>query len=134
VIHLDSSFLIDLLREQRRGPGPARAWLDGHGDEALGVSVFVACELETGAAFAAHPETERAHLRGVLQAITTVYPDHRFAAAYAGLLSMMRPRGRTIGSMDLLIATTAVVDGVALLTGNRKHFEVVPDLRVLSHR
>jgi tRNA(fMet)-specific endonuclease VapC len=134
VIHLDSSFLIDLLREQRRAPGPARAWIDGHANEALGVSVFVVCELETGAAFAAHPQTERARIREALQAILTIYPDRRFAATYAGLLSTMRPRGRTIGTMDLLIATIAVVEGAALLTGNRKHFEVVPDLRVLSHR
>ena len=91
-------------------------------------------ELETGAAFAAHPETARARVREALQAIITIYPDRRFAAAYAGLLSTMRPRGRTIGTMDLLIATIAVVEGAALLTGNRKHFEVVPDLRVLSHR
>lgn len=134
MIHLDSSFMIDLMREQRRQPGRAAAWIDGHAGEELGVSVFVACELETGAVFAAHPEHERTRLREALQTIITVFPDHRFAAAYAALLSKMRQRGRTIGTMDLLIATTAIVEGVALLTGNRRHFDVVPDLRVLSHR
>lgn len=126
--------MIDLMREQRRQPGRARAWLDGHAGEELGVSVFVACELEAGAAFAAHPENERTRLREALRTISTVFPDHRFASAYAGLLSTMRQRGRTIGTMDLLIATTAAVESVPLLTGNQKHFEVVPDLRVLSYR
>lgn len=134
MIHLDSSFIIDLLREQKRQPGTACAWLERHPGDALAMSVFVACELEAGAEFAAHPETERARIHGVVQTITTVCPDHRFAAAYATLLSNMRQRGRTIGTMDLLIATTAIVDGVALLTGNRKHFDAVPDLRVLTHR
>ena len=37
------------------------------------------------------------------------------------------------GSMDLLIATAAVVDGAELLTTNRKHFAVIPDLRLLAY-
>jgi predicted nucleic acid-binding protein len=36
--------------------------------------------------------------------------------------------------MDLLIATAALVENVALLTANQKHFEAVPDLRLLSYR
>jgi predicted nucleic acid-binding protein len=46
----------------------------------------------------------------------------------------MQRAGQTIGTIDLLIATTAVVDGVPLLTGNRRHFEAMPGLRVLSYR
>ena len=134
MIPLDTSFLIDLLREQRRKPGPAGAWLDQHADDALGISLFVACELEAGAAFAAHPSTERSRLRGILGSIFTVYPDHRFASTYAGLLSLMRPCRHAVGTMDLLIATSAIVDDAALVTANRKHFDTVPDLRVLSYR
>ena len=134
MIHLDSSFLIDLMREQRRSPGPATAWIDGHAGESLGISVFVACELEAGAAAAAHPEREGTRVRETLKALTRVVPDERFAALYGALLYRMQQRGRTIGTMDLLIATTAAAEGVPLLTGNRRHFEAVPDLIVLSYR
>lgn len=35
--------------------------------------------------------------------------------------------------MDLLIATAAVTGGAPLVTANRKHFSVVPDLSVISY-
>lgn len=69
-----------------------------------------------------------------LATVAIAYPDDRFAAVYAGLLSGLQARGHAIATMDLLIATAAMVEGVALLTGNRRHFDVVPDLRVVSHR
>ena len=121
------------MREQRRAPGPARAWLD-HTGEPLGISVFVARELEAGAAAAAHPERERMRVRETLKAVATVFPDERFAAAYGALGRQLQQRGRTLGTMDLLIATTAKIEAVPVLTGNRRHFEDVPDLEVLSYR
>ena len=35
--------------------------------------------------------------------------------------------------MDLLIATSAVVDGAALVTANRRHFDVIPGLEVFGY-
>lgn len=134
MIHLDTSFMIDLMRERRRQPGRAMAWIEGHANETLGISVFVACELEAGAAAAMHPDTERVRVREALEAIAIVFPDDRFAAAYAALFSKMQRRGYTIGTMDLLTATAASVEAIPLLTGNQKHFEAVPDLTVLSYR
>ena len=122
------------MREQRRAPGPARAWLDDHTGEPLGISVFVACELEAGATAAAHPERERMRVRETLKAVAIVFPDERFAAAYGALWRQLQQRRRTLGTMDLLIATTATIEAVPVLTGNRRHFEDVPDLEVLSYR
>ena len=134
MIHLDSSFVIDLMREQRRRPGRAVAWLRDHSADALGVSLFVICELEAGAAAADDPDAERDRVRTTLDVVAKVFPDHRFAPKYGALLHTLQRRGRTIGAFDLLIATTALVDGVPLLTGNQSHFEMVPGLRVLSYR
>ena len=134
MIHLDSSFVIDLMREHTRRPGPATAWLEQHTADPLGVSVFVLCELEAGAAAADDPDAERERVRAALEAVATIFPDHRFAPKYGALLYALQRRGRIIGEMDLLIATAAVLDGVPLVTGNQKHFEAVPDLRVLSYR
>lgn len=135
MIHLDSAFLIDLMREQRRRrPGPATAWLEAHAHEDLGASVFVVCELEAGAARADDPDRERARLHAVLQAVAIAYPDERFASVYGDLLTRVLSSGRTISAMDLLIGTAAVVDNVALLTANRRHFDPIPDLRLLLYR
>lgn len=134
VIHADSSFLIDLLREQgRKAEGPATAFLRDHADDQLIAPVFVVCELEAGAALAASPDREQARLRSLLQALHVVYPDERFAPAYADLLAKLRRSGKTVDTMDLLIGTAAAVDGAALVTRNRDHFTKIPGLQVLGY-
>jgi predicted nucleic acid-binding protein len=134
VIHADSTFIIDLLREQRRGkPGKAAAFLEGHADDQLAVPVFVVCELEAGAANAVQPDREQARLRTLLHAVSVVYPDERFAPAYGDLLVRIRRAGRTVATMDLLIATAAVIDSAAVVTANPRHFRVVPGLTVLEY-
>ena len=134
MIHLDSSFVIDLIREQTRQPGKATAWLRDHAADPLGVSLFVMCELEAGAAAADDPDHERGRIGAALHLIPRVLPDARFASKHGALIYVLQQRGRTIGDMDLLIATTALVEDASLVTGNEKHFEAVPDLRVLSYR
>ena len=59
VIHLDTSFLVDLLRETSRGkPGPASAFLVEIENEQLAASVFVQCELYAGAELSRRPKLE----------------------------------------------------------------------------
>jgi tRNA(fMet)-specific endonuclease VapC len=135
VIHLDTSYLIDLLREQSRDrPGPATAWLEREAASELGVSLFVECELEAGAAGAAHPTREREKLRGVLAAVAIILPSERFAARYATTLVQIQRLSKSISTMDLLIATSALDAGAPLLTANRRHFDVVPGLELLTYR
>ena len=58
--HLDTSFLVDLLREgPRGGQGAAHAMLDRLPGQELVVSVHVACELFAGAELSADPARER---------------------------------------------------------------------------
>lgn len=135
MIHFDTSFLVDLLREQARGAdGPATRWLESHAGSPVAVSVFVWCELEAGAAAAAHPQRERDKIRALLAAVPVVEPSDAFAALYGATLVEVQRRAKSISTMDLLIAVTALDAGAAILTGNRRHFEVVPDLTVLTHR
>ena len=42
----------------------------------------------------------------------------------------LRP-GQTVAPNDLWIATCAIHHSVALLTNNRKHFEMIPDLQLV---
>jgi len=73
-------------------------------------------------------------VRAVLDAVTVVYPDDRFAARFGAALAAVLGAGRSISSMDLLIATTALVEGAPLVTANGRHFEAVPDLELLEYR
>ena len=132
--HLDTSFLVDLLRETAKGSdGPARRKLASLAQEELWVSVHVACELRTGAELSTTPEVERAKIDTLLGGVQIAYPDERFAPAYGRLLAWLRKRGDTIATMDLLIATAAIVDSAPIVTRNTKHFSRVPGLAVLDY-
>ena len=132
--HLDTSFLVDLLREAARGgEGPASRFLASLEDQEVGISVFVACELAAGAAMSARPTQEKRRVEQLCAGIHVQYPDERFPVAYGSLLaSQERSRGR-ISNMDLLIATSAVLAGAPLVTRNHKDFPRVPDLVVLGY-
>lgn len=135
MIHLDSSVLIDLLREVgRERPGPAFGLLASfEEDEVLAVSVHVVCELRAGAELARKPLKEHEALDRLLSGLLVAYPDDRFAPAYGRLLAATRRAGRPVSAMDLLIATAAVLDDAPLVTRNVKDFSRVPGLRVLGY-
>jgi tRNA(fMet)-specific endonuclease VapC len=134
VTHLDTSYLIDLLREAARGEdGPATARLEGLADEELGVSLHVLCELHAGAELSGDPARERSRVESLVRPLALSVPDERFPAAYGRLLAELRRRGERISTMDLLIATSAIVEGAALVTRNAREFERVPGLIVLAY-
>ena len=133
MIHLDTSFLVDLLRESARGrPDRATARLSELEDEELAASVFVRCELEAGAELSRRPKQERLKVQSLCGAISIVYPSERFPFVYARLLAPLERAGKRIGNMDLLIATSAIVADVPLLTGNVNEFSRIPGLELLT--
>jgi tRNA(fMet)-specific endonuclease VapC len=135
VIHLDTTFLVNLLREQRRDRfGSASAYLEGlPEDEVLAVSVFVVCELMAGAHAAAARPGELDHLARLCDALVVHYPDERFATRYGQLLARLRSSGKSIDTMDLLIATAAVIDDAPLVTRNGRHFARIPGLALVEY-
>jgi tRNA(fMet)-specific endonuclease VapC len=135
MIHLDTSYLIDLLRETTRvRPGAALDFIEGlDADETLAVSVHVVCELRAGAELARSSLKEHEELDRLLGGLVVAYPDSRFAAAYGRILAAVQRTGRPIAAMDLLIATAATLDDAPLVTRNVRDFSRVPGLRVLGY-
>jgi predicted nucleic acid-binding protein len=130
---VDTSFCIDLLREVKRGGGPATEALRRMGNAPLLASVFVACELHSGARLSAQPERELRHVERFIENLTIVYPDSTFPVAYAELEAALRRAGIPIPTMDLLIATTAKMHGIPLMTRDAGHFRHIPGLVVESY-
>jgi len=135
MIHLDTSYLIDLLRETTRvRPGPALDFIEGlDAGETLAASVHVVCELRAGAELSRSTLKEHEELDRLLSGLVVTYPDGRFAAAYARILAAVQRNSRPIAAMDLLIATAAILDDAPLVTRNVKDFSRVPGLRVLRY-
>jgi predicted nucleic acid-binding protein len=135
VIHLDTSFLVDLLREERRQKfGPASEYLETlDEDETLAVSVHAVCELMAGACLAGASSGEMQRLTRLCEALVVRCPDEAFALSYGRLLAGLNRAGRGVDAMDLLIATAAVVDGSPLVTRNPRHFSGIPGLVVTGY-
>ena len=135
MIHLDSSFLIDLLREQaKERPGAALDFIESlDPSEVLAVSVHVICELRAGAELSRRALREHDTLDDLLSGLLVAYPDDRFAPAYGRLLASLLRAGKPPAAMDLLIATAAILDDAPLVTRNVKDFSRMPGLRVLQY-
>jgi predicted nucleic acid-binding protein len=98
VIHFDTTFVVDFLRETARSaPGPASRFLDSLDDAEASISVFVECELFAGVALAQRAEEERKRVADFCSAVRMSYPDARFAEIYGRIAAAltrtcMRPR------------------------------------------
>lgn len=106
---VDTDVLIDHLRGKRR--------LRGQG-ERLGVSVVSRCELFAG-------RDEPAVLRRLLRAMVEL-PIDSTIAELAGVIR----RETGIATPDALIAATALLHRIPLMTRNRRHFEPVSGLQL----
>lgn len=70
-------------------------------------------------------------VRVLLESAIIVLPfDAAAAAAYADLRVELERAGRPLDEPDLRIAATAVARGLTLVTGNERHFDRIPGLRV----
>jgi tRNA(fMet)-specific endonuclease VapC len=135
VIHFDTSFLIDLLREVKTERlSSAFEFMETLDErQALGVSAHVLCELRGGAELCRRVLQEHEALDHLLQGFHVAHTDERFMPVYARLSASLARAGQKIGAMDALIATHALVEDAALVTRNAKHFSRVPGLRLLSY-
>ncbi len=134
MIHLDTSYLVDLLREAGRGkPGPATKRLDEMADEDLWLSVHAACELHAGAERSDRPVVERNRVAKLCSGLHLAVPGAGFAEAFGRLYATLARRGALVATMDLLIATAAVQARAPLLTRNVRHFSRVPGLDLLTY-
>ena len=126
---LETSFLIDLEREQNRGTiGPAVGFLDAHEHARLYLTFTVVGELAAGASLA-----ERAVWEAFLGPFYVLQSSPDVCWEYGRAHRYLQSNGRLIGSNDLWIAATALAYRMPLVTANRAHFARVPGLDVRSY-
>lgn len=130
---VDTTFVIDLLREQRRsGQGRAHDKLRQLGDTLLHLSVFAVCELEAGAALH-HDREESQRVQRICACFEVVYPDEHFAHRYGTTLAELKRRRITVATMDLLIGVHTLVYAESIITRNLRHFQHIPYLQVEAY-
>lgn len=132
---LDSSVII---AGERRGH-TVRQILEqlkaAYGDIDIGLSVVTIVELVHGAQ-RAQTEQRRVRRQSFVDELIRDVPVHSVTIEIARLAGTIEgeqaAEGITIPFEDLLIAATALRLGFGVLTGNTRHFECVPGLKVLK--
>ncbi|NNC88486.1 MAG: type II toxin-antitoxin system VapC family toxin [Akkermansiaceae bacterium] len=125
---LDTSVLIHLQREWTRDEdGPVHAYLRDHGSEEFSISVITSLEFLEG--YAQVAEGER-----FLEPFPQIEVTRGVARSASRIRRSLRQRGEMIGDFDILIAATALVAGVPLVTDNTQHFERVEGLVMERYR
>jgi predicted nucleic acid-binding protein len=124
---LDTCFLIDLQREMRSGQtGPATHYLKVNATERFAISVISITEFLEGFE---DPLAGEALLRPYRW--LPLIPE---VARKAGQVRQeLRLTGTLIGDFDILIAATALVGGMELVSYNQQHFDRVDGLVVVDY-
>ena len=58
------------------------------------------------------------------------YPISDSLRKYANIRWLLKEKGKPVDHLDLFIAATALTEGLTLVTGNIKHFERIPGLKI----
>lgn len=106
------------------------------GEEAS-ISSITASELLVGV-LGATPENRRSRREAFIEYVLERFPvipfDLAVARTHARLWTQLKGSGEMIGLHDLMIAATAVTNGMAILTDNVREFSHIPALEIRSQR
>jgi tRNA(fMet)-specific endonuclease VapC len=117
---VDTDRVVDYL-DDRFG---ARLLLDGLLRDGLTMSIISLGELLEGIYYGRDRKQYERGLRGLLRTVRVIGLNRPI------MRGQLRRDGNLIGDMDLLIASTALVNDLTLVTRNRRHFERVPGLEL----
>jgi len=111
-----------------RGRPAVQARLAAVDPDALHISVITLAELRYGADCSAQPATNHQAIDDFLSGVTVLAVDEDIARSFGEIKAQLRRQGNLIEDFDLLLAATALTDGLTLVTNNAAHFGRVTGL------
>jgi predicted nucleic acid-binding protein len=123
----------DVIIRGEKGTFDFRTWAAAQGDESLVIAAITVAELWHGVERATTPQRPRRkrYLRAVLSVLPIVPYTDRTAYLHAKLWARLQGAGQMIGYYDLLVAATALELEYGVATFNTRHFEMVPQLKLV---
>ena len=100
--------------------------------DGVGLSIVSMAELYQGVFYSTYPDANERALREFLADIDIVTVDDEVCRIFATERGRLRVAGTPIGDFDLLIGATAIRHNLTLLTNNRRHFDRVQGLSIIS--
>lgn len=126
---LDTDILSHLMRRQSDVVRHATSYVEEHGHFTL--SIVTRFEILRG--LAARSATRQRRAFDKLCAASHVLDiDEDVVVRAAAIYANLYRRGALIGDADILIAATALVNGLGVCTNNTRHFARITDLDVVN--
>jgi tRNA(fMet)-specific endonuclease VapC len=110
----------------------AQRYSDALRGSELILSFMSVAELRMGAISAGWGNRRRLLLERFMQGFELVYADNNLCTVWASIRADARAAGRALSPQDAWIAATALALDAPLATNNRRDFEYVQKLRLLS--
>ena len=101
-------------------------------EEGLGISIISLAELYEGIYYSTDPMGNEDGLNDFLTGVTVLGIEEEICRIFGKERGRQRKQKRLIGDIDLLIASTCLYYNLPLLTNNRRHYEMVEGLNILS--
>lgn len=98
----------------------------------LAVSVISLAELYEGALYSRDPAQSTVALQKFVTGLVVLPIDEEVCRLFGKERGRLRKLGRTVGDCDLFIACTAISNGLTLCTNNRRHFEMIEGISLVS--
>ena len=127
---LDTSFLVDVLRGEDTVEEAVRT-VDERGTAQ--VSAVTVMELWEGIHLAESSERERTVVTNLLTDLRELPFDRECATTAGELNARLQRDGAPIEDADVMIAATALVHDVPIVTANVDHFERLDGLEILTY-
>jgi predicted nucleic acid-binding protein len=89
-------------------------------------------ELRAGALRAAWSSARRGLLQQFIEDFEVIYADDNLCTTWAELQAGASAVGRPLSAPDAWIAATALILNVPLATNNRRHFQSIKGLRLIT--
>jgi tRNA(fMet)-specific endonuclease VapC len=124
---LDTDVFSYLMKKDTRGDA-YRPYVKG---KTVAITFITVGELYHWAEKRRWSAKNRQNLEERLKAVVVVPYDTELCRTYGKLRASLTP-GLVIAGNDLWIATCAIRHGIPLITNNRKHFEKIPGLKLIS--
>jgi predicted nucleic acid-binding protein len=124
----------DVIIKGEKGKFDLIAWLDGQTGQDLEIAAITIAELWHGIerATAPHRARRERYLRTIVERLEAIPYTEATALVHAELWANLESSGNMIEAHDLILASAALERGSVVATFNKRHFALVPGLKVIE--
>lgn len=124
---LDTNICIYIINNRFEG---STSWIKNAGIENVCISSISVAELEFGITKSSKFDETQTALYKFLSGFNLIDFDAVAARSYGRIRADLQSKGNVIGAMDMLIAATAISNGMSLVSNNVGEFSRVKGLKI----